>query len=298
MLKIQVSIDGHDMVALVDCGFEATIFSHVVLTSQVSSATRWGIRPHTAMAGTLASIEEIDAPLTMELGDNVRHEIQPYLSHALAYELILGMDWLYRYNPHINWQRNRLILYNTSTRRRCIIEPTDVATKRPDYLVSAKHIPRLAKKTLPTYIPHMRETADEVPEDSDFHPSNKRETNPVEDGNTTFQGTVKRLLEGYKDIFPEDLPSGLPPQRSVKLKIDLVPGSEPVKRPIYKLSTEELTEVKKQVDDLLMKGFIRPSTSSWGSSIIFATKKDGSLRICIDYRAPNKATTMNNYTLP
>jgi Retroviral aspartyl protease len=82
----------------------------------------------------------------MEIGDNVRHEIQPYISHAVAYDLILGMDWLCRYNPHINWQRNRLILYNTSTRRRCIIEATDVTTKRPDYLVSAKQIARLAQK--------------------------------------------------------------------------------------------------------------------------------------------------------
>jgi Reverse transcriptase (RNA-dependent DNA polymerase) len=109
---------------------------------------------------------------------------------------------------------------------------------------------------------------------------------------------MKSLLQGYKDIFPEDLPSGLPPKRSVERKIDLVRGSEPVKIPIYKISTEELTEVKKQVDDLLMKGFIRPSTSSWGRSIIFVAKKDGGLRMCIDYRALNKATVKNNYPLP
>jgi hypothetical protein len=73
----------------------------------------------------------------------------------------------------------------------------------------------------------MRETDDDVLEHSDFHPINKPETDPVEDGNTTFQGKMKRRLQGYKDISPEDLPSGLPPKRSVELKIDLVPGSEP-----------------------------------------------------------------------
>jgi hypothetical protein len=114
----------------------------------------------------------------------------------------------------------------------------------------------------------------------------------------TVHGRSQNLLQGYKDIFPEDPPSGLPPKRSVELKIDLVPGSEPVKIPIYKLSTEEITEVKKQVDDLLMKGFIQPSTSSWGSSIIFVAKKDGGLRMCIDYRALNKASITNNYPLP
>jgi hypothetical protein len=85
----------------------------------------------------------------------------------------------------------------------------------------------------------MRETQDEVPEDSDFYPNNKSETDPVEDGKTMFQGKMKSLPQGYEDIFPEYLPSGLPPKRSVELQIDLVPGSEPVKRPIYKLSTEE-----------------------------------------------------------
>jgi hypothetical protein len=78
----------------------------------------------------------------------------------------------------------------------------------------------------------------------------------------------------------------------------MLPGSESVKIPIYKLSTEELTEIKKQVDDLLMKGFIRPSTSSWGRSIIFVTKKDGGLRMCVDYRALNKGIIKNNYPLP
>jgi hypothetical protein len=99
--------------------------------------------------------------------------------------------------------------------------------KRPDYLVSAKQIARLAKKKLRTYILHTRETDDEVPEDSDFHPSNKPETGAVEDGKTTLQGKMKRRLQGYKDISPEDLPSSLPPKRSVELNIYLEPGSEP-----------------------------------------------------------------------
>jgi hypothetical protein len=77
------------------------------------------------------------------------------------------------------------------------------------------------------------------------------------------------------DIFPDALPFALPPKRPVEDKFDLVPSSEPVKRPIYKLSTEELNKVNEQGNDLLMKGFIRPNTSSWSSSIIFVTKKGG-----------------------
>jgi hypothetical protein len=64
----------------------------------------------------------------------------------------MGIDWLYKYNPHINWRRNRCISYNTSTRGRCIIEATDFTSKRPDYLVSAKQIARVAEKKLPASI--------------------------------------------------------------------------------------------------------------------------------------------------
>jgi hypothetical protein len=77
-----------------------------------------------------------------------------------------------------------------------------------------------------------------------------------------------------------------------------VADAKPVKRPIYKLSTAELKEVKTKFDDLLEKGFIRPSNSPWGSSILFVPKEDGGLRMCVDYRALNKATIRNNCPLP
>jgi transposase InsO family protein len=106
------------------------------------------------------------------------------------------------------------------------------------------------------------------------------------------------LIEEFSDVFPDELPAGLPPKRAVDLKIDLLPDSTPVKRPIYKLSDEELKVLKSQIDELLEKGLIRPSTSAWASSILFVPKKDGGLRMCIDYRALNKATIRNNYPLP
>jgi hypothetical protein len=96
------------------------------------------------------------------------------------------------------------------------------------------------------------------------------------------------LLTKFSDCFPNDLPSGLPPKRSIELKIDLVLEAKPINRPIYKLSMEELNEVKRKIDDTLEKGFIRPSISPWGSSVLFVPKKDGKLRTCVDYRALKK----------
>ena len=75
----------------------------------------------------------------------------------------------------------------------------------------------------------------------------------------------------YPDVFPEELP-GMPPDRDVEFLIDLVPGSGPIAKRPYKLSVDELKELKKQLGEQLQKGFIQPSSSSWGSPVLFVEK--------------------------
>jgi len=94
------------------------------------------------------------------------------------------------------------------------------------------------------------------------------------------------------------LPNQLPPQRNVDHAIDLIPGSEPPSRPTYRLSYVEMDELKKQLANLLAKGFIKPSTSPFGTPVLFVHKKEGTLRLCVDYRALNKITIKNRYPLP
>lgn len=107
---------------------------------------------------------------------------------------------------------------------------------------------------------------------------------------------IAALLEEFGDIF-RDIP-GLPPMRPVDHTIPLVPGAQSVSRPMYRLSPLELDEVKRQVTDLLAKGMIRPSTSPYSAPILFVGKKDGTLRMCIDYRGLNAITVKNRYPLP
>ncbi|GJT56521.1 hypothetical protein Tco_0991575 [Tanacetum coccineum] len=97
--------------------------------------------------------------------------------------------------------------------------------------------------------------------------------------------------------FPEDLP-GLPPVRQVEFHIDLVPGAAPVARAPYRLAPSEMKELSDQLQELSDKGFIRPSSSPWGAPVLFVKKKDGSFRMCIDYRELNKLTVKNRYPLP
>ena len=101
----------------------------------------------------------------------------------------------------------------------------------------------------------------------------------------------------FPDVFSEDLP-GLPPDREVEFTIDLVPSIGPISKAPYRMAPTELKELKEQLQDLLDKGFIRPSASPWGALVLFVKKKDGSMRLCIDYRELNKVTIRNKYPLP
>ncbi|GJU58852.1 putative reverse transcriptase domain-containing protein [Tanacetum coccineum] len=104
-------------------------------------------------------------------------------------------------------------------------------------------------------------------------------------------------VRDFPEVFPEDLP-GLPPARQVEFQIDLVPGAAPVARAPYRLAPSEMEELSTQLQELSDKGFIRPSSSPWGAPVLFVKKKDGSFRMCIDYRELNKLTVKNRYPLP
>ncbi|GKG12313.1 hypothetical protein Tco_0346550, partial [Tanacetum coccineum] len=99
------------------------------------------------------------------------------------------------------------------------------------------------------------------------------------------------------DVFPEDF-SGLPPQRQVEFRIDLIPEATPVAKSPYRLAPSEMKELYGQLQELQDKGFIRSSHSPWGAPVLFVKKNDGSFRMCIDYRELNKLTIKNRYPLP
>jgi hypothetical protein len=101
----------------------------------------------------------------------------------------------------------------------------------------------------------------------------------------------------YPDVFSSDY-FGLPPQREMEFGIESVPGTNPISKAPYRMASSELKELKEQIQELLDKGFIRPCISPWGASVLFVKKKDGSMRMCIDYRELNKVTIKNRYPLP
>ncbi|NBK25918.1 MAG: hypothetical protein EOM68_28375, partial [Spirochaetia bacterium] len=164
------------------------------------------------------------------------------------YDAVLGKPWLARFNPDIDWQSNSMKLrqYGHVHVLRSTIFPSD---KRPSTMLSTAQLVKAVKTGCELFLVNMT-----VP-DSTLKPAT----------------AVDDILEEFKDVFPDDLP-GPPPDLSVNHKIDLEPGSVPPHRPIYQMSEQELQEVKKQLDDLLSKGLIRPSVSPFGAPILFVKK--------------------------
>jgi hypothetical protein len=112
-------------------------------------------------------------------------------------------------------------------------------------------------------------------------------------------GKIKEVpvVNKYLDVFPTEL-TQVADDRKVEFVIDLVPTTEPISRTPYRMALTKLKELKEQLQQLLMQGFIRPSVSPWGALVLFVKKKDGTLRICIDYHGLNDITVKNKYPLP
>jgi len=120
----------------------------------------------------------------------------------------------------------------------------------------------------------------------------------LEESVNTLNKEGKALVKEFADIFPTGLPNKLPLQRSIDHAIELLPGSKPPSKPTYRLSYVKMNKLQKQLADLVTKGFIRPSTSPFGAPVLFVHKKEGTLRLCVDYHALNKVTIKNRYPLP
>jgi hypothetical protein len=111
------------------------------------------------------------------------------------------------------------------------------------------------------------------------------------------QGLEVLVVNEFLDVFPEEL-LGMPPDRDIEFVIELKPGTAPIYKSPFRMTTPELAELNEHIRELLEKGFIHPSSSPWGAPVIFVPKKDGTQRLCVDYHALNEVTIKNKYPLP
>ena len=114
----------------------------------------------------------------------------------------------------------------------------------------------------------------------------------------SLPSVIVDLLQENEDLFPEEVPNGLPPIRGIEHQIDFIPGASIPNKPAYRCNPEETKEIQKQVSELMKKGYVRESMSPCAVPILLVPKKDGSWRMCVDCRAINKITVKYRHPIP
>jgi hypothetical protein len=267
MLTVDGTIEGRRAHILIDSGASVDFVSENFVQRQQIATTKLHPPLRVNLAdGTIRQCDRRILRAEMDVSDR-KYEVNLTVLPLRHYDAVLGMTWLRRYNPHIDWRQ----LTVTSS---IVAAPiTANATKRA--------FRRKRKGLQQAYVVMVNGTATSTASD---------------DGSQ--EPAARRLLAEFQDVFPDELPVGLPPPRAIDHRIELLPDREPPSRPSYRMSAAEMDEVRKQLDDLLKHGFIQPSQSPFGAPILFVKKKDGKLRMCVDYRALNAITKKNKAQLP
>lgn len=238
------------------------------------------------------SKEKISRQMTTEVKiGEFKSEERLYEATLGKYDIVLGISWLCKHNPEIDWRKGKMILQEKDNRHKIELQAERIEEseeKTELRLISAKQLQRLIKKG---------ETVMAV----EIECTEGLELNLIESTQISKLQTTEleaEMRKEYSDLFREELPMKMPPKRGVEHRIELIEGAQPQNRGIYRLSIAEQKELKKQLRELLDQGFIRPSKSPWGAPVLFVPKKNGKLRMCIDYRALNKLTIKNRYPIP
>ncbi|XP_074288821.1 uncharacterized protein LOC141613975 [Silene latifolia] len=225
---------------------------------------------HIVPSGESVPCDRIYTCVPIQIGEVVFH--CDLMEFPLGgFEVILGMNWLGKYKAFIDCYQKKISLRG----------PKGVRVTYKGYMIKPK-VKFISVNTLKSSLRKgdqlilckMWDRESETPRISDI---------PV--------------VRDFEGVFPEEIP-GLPPKRDVDFSIDLKPGAGPISKPPYRMGPKEMEELKKQLDELAEKGYIRPSVSPWGAPVLFVKKKDGSLRLCVDYRELNNVTIKNQYPLP
>ncbi|GBG78872.1 hypothetical protein CBR_g28587 [Chara braunii] len=272
--------------------------------------------------------------VTFDKDRTVTHELNFYVMDKCPFDAVIGLGWLKAHCLRTTWADNQFVVRDAKGNKRTIL--LDETRESPVTLLSANkfcksmrrrkevehvhvtfvkplHVPSTfaafstsasnSTSTTSTSIP----STSTVNNPSTFDPSTSNPVviavnsqsdflSPNEDGPPPEVPTnIHRLLDRFLEILAEPR---LVPERPVKHKIEIIEGSVPPKSYVYRMGQGELEELRRQIDDMIVRGWIRPSEFEFGAHVLFVPKKGGKLRMCIDYRGLNRITKKNAYPLP
>ena len=225
-------------------------------------------------------------------------------------DVVLGYDWLSTANPCIDWGQGVLrVAGRRSAQCKARARPVTIPVVKVSRAARTQRAGQLPQVQPPAMLSRMQVKRLLRKRDPQAWLAYARVANPVQEAESVASGSesespsgvesvhpdVAQLLQEFADVFAE--PSGVPPDRGVSHRIDLQ-SDKPVYRRPYRLSSDELQELKRQLSEMLEKGWIRPSTSPYGAPVLFVKKKDGTLRACADWRALNAYTVKARTPIP
>ena len=265
--------------ALIDSGASASFmdekfakFHNINLVTKKIPYTLQVVDGRPISSGT---IDGSTVSLRMSLDDH-SESISFDITKIGSYPLILGIDWLRKHNPLIEWSLGKLFLKNCPPE--CSGTFSGVSSLPENYLESkdSENFFESLKNDMPPIIYHLSVMPESL----------------------TVTAVPVEFIE-FSALFstPEE-EMGLPPRTKFDHKIEVAPDTVPPCSPIYRLSATETQVLKEEIDKNLRRGLIRPSSSPYGSPVLFSVKSNGKLRLCVDYRKLNKLTKKNKYPLP
>ncbi|KAJ9536301.1 hypothetical protein OSB04_un000510 [Centaurea solstitialis] len=271
MVSGTLSIDGRDLYALFDTGATHLIISEIFEQhlKPYAQPTEFPLVISTLMGYSVCILSEFqNCPLFV--GDRI-WEVTLLPMRMDHFDIILGIDWLYKHRVTIDCESKKVIFGD-------IYAPEyvfqGVSPKKGTRVISTIKVEAITGQERERFLAALQDPKEVCL---------KLEDIPV--------------VSEFPEVFPDELP-GVPPEREVEFTIDLVPGAAPISKAPYRMAPAEMKELKEQLEDLLSRGFIRPSVSPWGAPVLFVKKKDGSMRLCINYRELNRVTIRNKYPLP
>eukprot|EP00253_Pinus_taeda_P013432 PITA_13432 len=263
-------INNIPLAVLIDPGATDSFISpSTILRCGLTAHEQSNIRMVEMASGSLQSVGSMVRDCSVNIG-GCDTKMNLYSTTLGTYDLIVGMDWLESHKAILDCYNKTVLIRNDQGETKVIKGIRRDFTLR---LISAKKVNKCMRKGCKIYVVEMV-------------PTNEKSSDKLHP-----------LLSEFADVFPPELP-GLPPVREIDFSITLKPEVEPISKAPYRMTVPELNELSIQLKELLDQGFIRPSVSPWGAPVIFVKKKDGTLRLCIDYRDLNKATIRNRYPMP